>query len=106
MSWRKQATVWVATGEAERKIKGCQARRKRPGEQSRRPRLTEAARGREALGEGPRSPASVARLPNPSASANSLQLEQTPAVKRRPAELPVPQEGRPLSVWEMDLPKL
>lgn len=98
--------MWVATGEAERKIKGCQAWRKRPGEQSRWPRLTKAARGREALGEGPRSPASVAQLPSPSASANSLQLEQTPAVKRHPAELPVPREGRPLSAWEVGLPKL
>lgn len=48
----------------------------------------------------------VALLPDPSTLVNSLQLKQTPVVKRRPAKLPVAWKGPHSSMWEVNLPKL
>lgn len=68
--------MWVATGEAERKIKGCQAWRKRPGEQSQAAAPPQKQPGDgEALGEGPTVTRIRGPAANPSACCN-LQLEQ------------------------------
>lgn len=43
----------------------------------------------------------MALFPDPSPLVNGLQLEQTPVVKRRPMELPVPWEGPQFTEWEV-----
>lgn len=78
-----------------------------PGEQSRWPVLHTRQSGNGRCGvRKPQSQAPVALFCDPCASVNSLQLEQTPAVKRHPSKLPVPWAGRHISVWEVNLLKL